>query len=146
MSYQRKKLLVIVRNLFSFVFTLFLLENFYRWKQNFGGKTFRQSLVASYQSLVTSHQSLVTSYQLLVTSYQLLVTSHQLIVTDRQSLVASYQSLVISYYSLVASHELLVNTSHQFLVNNVSSRNNIGQGYSREIFGGVLCLLMSIFV
>ena len=44
--------------------------------------------------------------------------------------------LFASHKSLVASHELLANTSHQFLVNNVSSQNNISQGYSREMFAG----------
>ena len=88
--------------------------------------------------LVTSHQLLVSSRQLLVTSHQLLVTSYQSLVTSHQLLVTSHQLLVTSYQSLVASHELLVN--------NVSGRNNIFQGYSREMFGGVLCLLMLIFL
>ena len=108
-----------------------------------------QLLLTSYQLLLTSYQSLITSYQLLVTSYQLQITSHWLLVTILQSVVTSYQLLVTShqllvtsYESLVASHELLVNIRHQFLLNNVSSQNDIFQGYPREMFGGVLCLFM----
>ena len=100
-------------------------------------------LFASHQLLVTSHQLLITSYQLLVASYQLLVTSCYLLVTSCQLLVISHQLLVTSCQSLVASHELRNNTSHQFLVNS-SSQKYICQGYSREIVGDVLCLLMLI--
>ena len=66
---------------------------------------------------------------ILFASHQLLVTSHQLLVTSCQSLVASL--------------ELRNNTSHQFQVNS-SSQKYICQGYSREIVGDVLCLLMLI--
>ena len=100
-------------------------------------ETFRQSLVASYQAIVATYYSLVTSHQQLVTSHwqpQILVTSNQLLV------------LVASYQSLVTSHQLLGNTSHYFLVNNVSSRNDICQRYAGEMFWDVLCLLMLIFV
>ena len=112
--------------------------------------TSNQSLVASYQSLVANYQSLVASYQSLVATYQSPVASYQSLVATYQSLVASYQLLVTSYQllvtscqSLIASHELRNNTSHQFLVNSFSQKY-ICQGYSREIVGDVLCLLMLI--
>ena len=97
---------------------------------NTEGETFRQSLVTSYQSIITSYQLLVTGHQSLFTSYQSLVTSYYLLVTSRQLLVTSYQLILV--------------TSSQ-LIMNVSSRNDICQGYSREMFSGVLCLLMLIF-
>ena len=68
--------------------------------------------------------------------------SHQLLVTSHQLLASSHQLLLTSYQSLVAGQELLINTSYQLLVNNVSSQNDICQRYSREMFGGVLCLLV----
>ena len=70
------------------------------------GKTFPQSLVTSYQSLVTSHQLLVASHQLLVTSHYLRVSNYQLLAE-------------------VTSYQLVVDTSHQFLVDTVSSQNDI---------------------
>ena len=38
--------------------------------------------------------------------------------------------------------EVTFNTSHQFLVNNVSNRNNICQGYSTEIFDGLYLVVI----
>ena len=70
--------------------------------------------------------------------------SHQLLVTSHQLLASSHQLLLTSYQSLVVGQELLVNTSYHLLVNNVSSENDICQRYSREMFVGVLCLLMLI--
>ena len=69
-------------------------------------------------------------------------TFRQSLVTSHQLLASSHQLLLTSYQSLVAGQELLINTSYQLLVNNVSSQNDICQRYSREMFGGVLCLLV----
>ena len=104
----------------------------------------KNSVYSQFKGGETFRQSLVTSHQLLVASHQLLDTSHQSLVTSYYSLVTSYWSLVTAYQSLITSHKLLVNTSHQFLVD-VSSQNNICQGCLRETFGGALCFLMLIF-
>ena len=108
-----------------------------RWNFSLVTSCCYYALVARYQSLVASYQLLVTSYKLLLTCYQSLVTSHQLLVTNYQSLVTSHQLLVTSCQLLITSPQLLVTRCYSPFLNNISRQNDICQGYSREMFGGI---------
>ena len=129
-----------ISNYIFYFVSVFILHHSY------SKRIIEKCLILIYQILYTDKkievkaEVLMKRYNqvILFASHQLLVTSHQLSVTSY-----SHQLLVTSCQSLVASLELRNNTSHQFQVNS-SSQKYICQGYSREIVGDVLCLLMLI--